>query len=274
MRTGVCLLALFAAFLAGVLFRAPSERASPQTSLEGGAELAPDTGRDTSKSVASVVQGVRPGGSTPEKKVEQATVLSVVDGDTIEVRREDGTTERVRYIGIDTPETVHPQKPVQCFGKEASAKNRELVNDKEVVLERDITDRDKYGRLLRYVYVGDTFVNEVLVQNGFAHAYPYPPDVRYEERFRAAERSARQEHRGLWGGVCDAYVSVPVSVPDISAPSGCAIKGNVSASGEKIFHVPGCKSYEKTVINEEADERWFCSEAEARAAGWRKALNC
>ena len=82
--------------------------------------------------------------------VVEATVVRVIDGDTIEVEI-DGTSYRVRYIGIDTPETVHPQKPVECFGKEASEKNRELVEGKRVRLEKDVSDTDKYGRLLRYV---------------------------------------------------------------------------------------------------------------------------
>ena len=96
---------------------------------------------------------------------ENTSIVSrIVDGDTIEL----GTGERVRYIGIDTPETVDPRKEVQCFGKEASAKNKELVEGKEVRLVKDVSDKDKYGRLLRYVYVGDVFVNEKLVSEGYA----------------------------------------------------------------------------------------------------------
>lgn len=99
-------------------------------------------------------------------------VTRVIDGDTIEL--ENG--ERVRYIGIDTPETVDPRKPVQCFGVEASKKNKELVEKKQVWLVKDVTDRDRYGRPLRYVYLGDpensntVFVNLELVKEGFAHS--------------------------------------------------------------------------------------------------------
>jgi len=124
-------------------------------------------------------------------------VIKVIDGDTIKL--ENG--EVVRYIGIDTPETVHPSKPVQCFGREASNKNKELVEGKLVRLEKDITDRDKYGRLLRYVWVGDLFVNDYLVRQGYAYVYTYPPDVKYSEQFVQAQREARENNRGLWA-VC------------------------------------------------------------------------
>lgn len=125
-------------------------------------------------------------------------VEKVIDGDTI--RLEGGLV--VRYIGIDTPEAVDPRKPVQCFAKEASEKNRELVEGKLVSLEKDISETDRYGRLLRYVYSGDGMVNEILVREGFAYSYSYPPDVKNQELFRQAEEEARENNRGLWGAVC------------------------------------------------------------------------
>ena len=121
-------------------------------------------------------------------------VTRVIDGDTIEI--EGGV--RVRYIGIDTPETVHPEKPVEYFGKEAAARNRELVEGKRVHLETDVQDKDKYGRLLRYVWVGDTMVNAELVRLGYAYSYTYPPNVKYQDYFLQLEREAREEERGLW----------------------------------------------------------------------------
>lgn len=253
-------------------------------------------GGSLSKGVSQTAS-VGAGGLSGEGDVsgrERALVRAVVDGDTIEVELEGGTVERVRYIGIDTPETVHPSKPVECFGREASARNKELVGGKEVLLERDTSDRDRYGRLLRYVYVGGALVNEALVGGGFAHASPYPPDVRYEARFRNAERQAREERAGLWGAVCEqasaavappapalqgreASVTTPTPAPTTDASvsqDGCTIKGNINVKGEKIYHLPGCGSYEKTVVSEASGERWFCTEADARAAGWRKAQNC
>lgn len=126
-------------------------------------------------------------------------VTRVIDGDTIQIEGD----KVVRYIGIDTPETVHPSKPVQCYGKEASAKNRELVEGKEVKLEKDVSETDKYGRLLRYVWLDDMLVNEYLVKEGYAQSSSYPPDVKYQDRFIEAQKQAREEKRGLWGDVCN-----------------------------------------------------------------------
>lgn len=131
---------------------------------------------------------------------ERALVTKVVDGDTIVVNS--GTT--VRLIGIDTPETVDPRRPVGCFGKEASNKVKELLTGKEVILQKDVSETDKYKRLLRYVFLplpeGRTlFANDYLVREGFAKALTYPPDVKYNEQFRRAEREAKESNRGLWG---------------------------------------------------------------------------
>ena len=135
-------------------------------------------------------------------------VTRVVDGDTIEI--EGG--EKIRYIGIDTPETVDPRKPVQCFGIEASKKNKELVEGKTVRLEKDITDRDKYSRLLRYVWIDDLFVNLELIKQGFATSYTYPPDIKYQEEFLAAEKEARVNKLGLWEA-CPIVASPMVKLP-------------------------------------------------------------
>lgn len=133
-------------------------------------------------------------GAEPIFAKEFVKVTKVIDGDTIEI--EGGY--RIRYIGIDTPETVHPSQPVECFGKEASTKNKELVEGKTVRLERDITELDRYGRLLRYVWIDNAMINEVLVKEGYATSYTYPPDVKYQERFVQAEREARENKKRLW----------------------------------------------------------------------------
>lgn len=131
----------------------------------------------------------------PERGENIAQVKRAVDGDTILL--ENG--EKVRYIGVNTPESVDPRQPVECFGKEASAFNRDLVEGKRVRLERDTSDRDKYGRLLRFVYLEDgTLVNEILVREGYAFVATYPPDIAKQEIFRSAEKLARDEKRGLW----------------------------------------------------------------------------
>ncbi len=135
-------------------------------------------------------------GPAPE---ESYLVARVIDGDTVEL--ENG--ERVRYIGIDTPETVHPEKPVQCFGPEASHRNKELVEGRRVRLERDMTDRDKYGRLLRYVYVSGVMVNAALVEGGYAYSYYYAPDTRHYEKLVKVEQEAKGQGRGLWAACTD-----------------------------------------------------------------------
>lgn len=127
-----------------------------------------------------------------------ATVTRVVDGDTIKI----DTGETVRYIGMDAPETVDPKKPKQCFGLEASLKNSELVLGKTVSLERDVSKTDRYGRLLAYVWIGESMVNELLVRDGYAVAKVYPPDIRRQSDLQNAELFARSEKKGLWSGVC------------------------------------------------------------------------
>lgn len=217
---------------------------------------------------------------TPTPAVKQAArekvrIIRVIDGDTIEI--EGG--RKVRYIGIDTPETVHPDKPVQCFGYEATNKNKELVDGKEIEMEKDVSETDKYGRLLRYVWIGNIFVNDYLVRQGYAYAITYPPDVKYQDQFRQAQQEAIANNRGLWSQCAiQEETATQVTPTPYTAPQesgGCVIKGNISyTTGEKIYHVPGCPNYNQTVINESKGERWFCTEEEAIAAGWRKALNC
>lgn len=127
-------------------------------------------------------------------------VTRVVDGDTIHVRV-GGSDETVRYIGVDTPESVRPGTPVQCFAKRASARNVALVGGERVRLRFDAERRDRYGRLLAYVYRArdGAFVNAVLVRDGYARTLTIPPNVRHARRFATLARVARREGRGLWG---------------------------------------------------------------------------
>ena len=128
----------------------------------------------------------------------QAYVSRVVDGDTVEVRL-GGSEEDVRYIGVDTPETVKPGEPVQCFGKRASGFNHRLVEGERVRLVFDEERRDVYGRLLAYVYLGDRFVNADLVRLGLARTLTIPPNDRFAGRFKRLEIAAARAGRGLWG---------------------------------------------------------------------------
>ena len=127
-------------------------------------------------------------------------VTRVVDGDTIIVASGNDTV-RVRLIGVNTPETVDPRRPVECFGKEASAHTKQLLAPGTAVrLERDAEPLDRYGRTLAYVYRAsdNLFVNLQLVADGFGQTMTIPPNVTFADRFRTAERTARSEGRGLW----------------------------------------------------------------------------
>jgi micrococcal nuclease len=163
--------------------------------------------------------------AAPPVAREAATVVRVIDGDTIQVRLADGRTDTVRYIGIDTPETVDPRTTVECFGAAATTKNTELVGGRAIQLEKDISERDKYDRLLRYVWVvGDDgatrSANEELVKWGFAAASSYPPDVRYQETFRGLQQAAQGQRLGLWGACRSAHDPLPTAtaLPPTTVP--------------------------------------------------------
>lgn len=128
----------------------------------------------------------------------EVTVARVIDGDTIKLN----TGETVRYIGIDTPETKDPRQTVQCFGQAAAERNRQLVEGKVVELQKDVSETDRYGRLLRYVYQDGVLINHVLVEEGYARAASYPPDIAFQAEFTAAQQAAQNANRGLWGA-CD-----------------------------------------------------------------------
>ena len=127
-------------------------------------------------------------------------VTKIVDGDTIHVRI-GGRREKIRYIGVDTPETHKPGTPVQCYGRAASAFNARLLAGRRVELRTDAETRDRYGRLLAYVYrrPDGLFVNAELVRRGFATILTIPPNVAHADEFLRLQRAARQAGRGLWG---------------------------------------------------------------------------
>lgn len=217
-----------------------------------------------------------------KEKAQLFNVLKVVDGDTIDVDI-NGKTERVRMIGLNTPETVDPRKTVECFGKEASAKAKELLANQQVKLRADAsqTDQDKYGRLLRYIWRDDgLFFNLEMIKQGYGYEYTYDLPYAYQAEFKEAQKYAEQNKLGLWAdNVCADFSAAdkPESLnsPDAPAPNPqCLIKGNINSKGEKIYHLQNCGSYVKTAIDENAGEKWFCSEKEATQAGWRKAKNC
>ena len=152
---------------------------------------------------------------TPTPSAQLAQVTQVIDGDTIEVSI-DGQIFKIRYIGIDTPETVHPEKPVEWMGAEATRANKDLVEGKTVRLEKDVSETDKYARLLRYVWLGDLMVNAELVRLGFAQVSTYPPDVKYQDLFGQFEGQARDAERGLWAPAPTA-TALPTATPTAEA---------------------------------------------------------
>ena len=139
------------------------------------------------------------GGSDGPRSSSEATVVRVVDGDTV-VARVGGREERVRYIGMDTPEDVKPGTPVQCYSRKAAAENRRLVAGRRVRLVRDAEARDRYGRLLAYVYRASDglFVNAELVRRGYARPLTIPPNVAHRAQIARLARTARRTGRGLW----------------------------------------------------------------------------
>lgn len=225
----------------------------------------------------------KPAGAVQSAQAGRYTVVGVADGDTIKVDH-GGTIETVRLIGINTPESVDPRRAVQCFGVEASNHTKQLLSGKTVLLESDDSqgNRDKYGRLLRYVLLEDgSNFNRQLVAEGFAYEYTYDGPYKYQQEFKQAQAEASAAGKGLWAaGTCAGQPSPAGSAPLPTVPrssnvpvqpsGNCVIKGNINADGEKIYHVPGGRYYQPTRIDAAKGERFFCSEAEAISAGWRK----
>jgi micrococcal nuclease len=161
-------------------------------------------------------------------KRETGTVVGVIDGDTVDVQLEDGQVYRVRYIGMDTPEQG------ELFYNESTAKNSELVAWQEVILIQDVSETDQYDRLLRYVIVGDTFVNYELVREGFAQPATFPPDVACVDVFKAAQENARKDEIGLWAPTPTPY---PTSLPP---PPTQAASGGSTEGGDSDSSICSC----------------------------------
>ncbi|MCA0986460.1 thermonuclease family protein [Guptibacillus algicola] len=202
-----------------------------------------------------------------QAKTISADVTDVVDGDTIKVSM-DGKSETVRLLLVDTPETKHPSKPVQPYGPEASTFAEETLEGEEIELELGISERDKYGRLLAYVWIEDNMFNELLLEKGLARvAYIYQPNVKYVEEFQSLQRTAQTEGVGIWS--IEDYVREDgfkgeEQLPPMEPDNDCTIKGNINSKGKKIYHLPDGAYYEMTNA-----EELFCSKEDAKAAGFR-----
>ena len=174
-------------WVGGIIGSSPSPQPKSQETTQTEIQISPST-----EVIGEQTQATNP----PQETIiptsisimQQVKVVRIIDGDTIEI--EGG--QRIRYIGIDTPESGG------CFATQSTNKNKELVEGKTISLEKDVSETDRYGRLLRYVYVGEVMINEALVKEGYAQVYTYPPDVKYNERFLKAQKEARDNNKGLW----------------------------------------------------------------------------
>lgn len=196
--------------LAYSLIGSPTDTRTGEVSI-GGDEWSRDSGGADGAGDADRVAGGSAeadrlaDGGAPGRGERRAVVLRVADGDTVLVRilaaggRPTRRTERVRYIGVDTPESVKPNAPVECFGKRASEFNRRLVDGRRVRLVPDREPLDRYGRTLAYVYVGETFVNAELVRRGYARTLTIPPNTAKARYLAHLERVAKRTKAGLWG---------------------------------------------------------------------------
>jgi len=187
----------------------------------------------------------------------------VIDGDTLVV-----ASERIRLHGIDAPEAG--QRCEDGVGQRwdcgafASSALGQLVADG---VRCEGIERDRYDRLVARCFAGERDIGAALVQSGAAFAY-----ARYSRDYLELEAAAAQAGRGIWSGKAlrPDVVRAAATAGVGAAPGACAIKGNISSNG-KLYHLPGSRAYSATVINPAQGERWFCSESEALAAGWRKA---
>ncbi|MTI79658.1 MAG: nuclease [Firmicutes bacterium] len=199
---------------------------------------------------------------------KQAEVVRVVDGDTVVVSLNNGETEKVRLIGINTPESTTRHQP---YGEEASKYTKVQLTGKTIYLEKDVSERDRYDRLLRIIWtekpasindeeIRNKMFNAKLVIEGYARVATYPPDVKYVDYFNKYDREARKSNRGLWA--IDPNQDSEEKQPSTATGK---IKGNINSDGEKIYHVPGGAYYERT-----EPEVWFETEKDALEAGFRR----
>ncbi|SIT74143.1 thermonuclease family protein [Edaphobacillus lindanitolerans] len=274
---------------------ATEEIAGKETPKDEAAAVGNDPSENEGTTVAATLPPAKTE-SSPKKEAARpktassrvpVTLANPIDGDTIKVNI-DGRTESVRFLLVDTPETNHPRLGVQPFGPEAKEFTTKLVQSGSIELEFDVSDRDKYNRLLAYVYVDGVSVQEELLKNGLARvAYVYAPNTKYVDRYDALQKEAQQKAIGIWSvenyatdrGFDAAVVDggqqgsappaeskpkpapKPAQKPQKPAAGACNIKGNASS---RIYHMPGGQYYDRTNA-----EVMFCSESEAQAAGYR-----
>ncbi|MEK7632240.1 MAG: thermonuclease family protein [Patescibacteria group bacterium] len=227
---------LLGAIMFGSLFAsiAMATPIAPSTSDDGAYDVAvvEDTVPNIDADVLDAENGVVEDGNSSRVR---ATVVSVVDGDTVKVDIA-GIRETIRIIGINTPETVDPRKPVECFGKEASARAKELLTSQTIELEADATqgEQDKYGRLLRYVFLPDgSNFGKTMITEGFAYEYTYSTPYSYQQEYKDAQADATKNERGLWAsGACNdgsETLDTPTSTVEPTSTSNSTVAPAVEA---------------------------------------------
>ncbi|MCX6007906.1 MAG: thermonuclease family protein [Chloroflexi bacterium] len=191
-------------------------------------------------------------GASGSNRIE-AEVTKVIDGDTIEVSIK-GVQYKLRYIGVDAPEPDSIDTNTRNIAMKAADKNSELVRDRTVEIEKDVSETDRYGRLLRYVYAGGFMVNAELVKCGYAQAVSYPPDIKYQSLFSSLQAGAKASKVGLWGS--SGYYSAPM-------PTEKGIY--VGSKKSNKYHYPSCIWAQQIAAD---NEIWFSSGEEAKSGGY------
>ena len=194
----------------------------------------------------------------------------ITDGDTFKINN----NTRIRLLGIDAPEKN------ECYYQESRQALIDLIEHKEIKLEKDITDKDRYDRWLRYAILikkneDNMLVNDYMVRQGYAITTSIAPDNRYRDLLSTAQEKAKKNNLGLWAA-CDYETENPLREQD-SGPTNpdCIIKGNISEKGfGRTYLIPGCDNYNTVKIDTRKGEAYFCTEEEAIQAGFRKATNC
>lgn len=182
---------------------------------------------------------------TPEEKYY--SVIKVIDGDTVNINK-DGEIITLRLIGLDTPETVHPSKPVECFGREASDKAKAMLTGKQVRIETDSSqgEYDKYGRTLAYIHLEDgTHFNKYMIEEGYGYEYTYDLPYKYQTEFKQAQQEARVDKRGLWApDVCDVVESTNTTQEQITDTGGYTCSHNAYNCGDFSTHLEAQTAYD------------------------------
>ncbi|MFL8968624.1 hypothetical protein GUI37_04590 [Helcococcus kunzii] len=259
-----------------------------------------ESSKKESSQIKSVIQTLDEN-KKKENNIKYYEIEKIVDGDTIRIYK-DGKVEKIRLLLVDTPESVHSQQYKNVkLGTSAYIFTRDFLQGHKVSLEYDEEKIDRYGRTLAYVYRDDgKSLNKALLQASLAKVVLYEPNDKYYNEYKAIERQVRPKGNGIWANIEAAFPGKPKEVKikeqkkkvvqnkkvetkqkteniehkkqtvDTSSQKAL-IKGNINRKGEKIYHLPGMRDYDKTKINTSKGERWFRTEQEAINAGWRRA---